>query len=100
MRLLILIFLFVFIAGCISDDTPPNIEFVKGEFWLDKFRNNSFPSKAYVDDKIYCTAILSGYDHKPYYLYCLNLKTGKVDWASPVQNWASQPPIVTDSFIY
>jgi outer membrane protein assembly factor BamB len=88
----------VYLQSCVNDN-PPDIQYSKGDFWLDNFRNNSFPSKAFKDDKIYCSSISIGANMSNY-LYSLNLKTGTVDWATPVNNWASQPPIIGDSFIY
>jgi len=88
----------IFLSSCL-DDSPKNFRYIQGEYWIDNFRNNSLPSKTFVDDKIYCSSINIA-DTIGNYLYCLNLKTGKVDWTSRVDNWASMEPIVKDSFIY
>ncbi len=99
MRLLfILISILTYFQSCI-DDSPTDIQYSKGDFWLDDFRNNSYPSKAFKDDKIYCSSLVIAGDSSNY-LYALNLKTGIVDWATQVKSWASQPPIIGDSFIY
>lgn len=95
-------FCFIFLTlltGCSSSgDNPVDIHYTKGDFWVANFRNNSFPSKAFVGDKIYCSSLTSS-DTTDYF-YCLNLKTGRVDWVVPVKKWASQPPIICDSVIY
>lgn len=89
----------LFLFGCSYSDEIPHIEYKKGDCWVCNFRNGNFPGKTFYKDKIYCSSleISSG---KPNYFYCLNLKTGKVDWASMVDSWVGESPIVTDSFIY
>ncbi len=98
MRPIIIILLLIFANSCL-DGNPKHVQYEKGDFWVANFRNNSYPSKAYRDDKIYCSSLEIGGD-KPNFLYCLNLRTGKIDWATQVKNWASQAPIICDSFIY
>jgi outer membrane protein assembly factor BamB len=88
----------LFVLSCNNDDDI-SIEYKKGECWVEHFRNNSFPSKAFFKDKIYCSSIEIG-SGKQNYLYCLNLNTGKVDWSAKVDSYAAFPPIVNDSFIY
>jgi outer membrane protein assembly factor BamB len=85
-------------TGC-TDDSPPHILYKKGDYWIDNFRNNSLPSKAFADGRIYCSniEISSGL---PNLFYCLNLVTGKVDWAAKVDNWACVPPVIADTVIY
>ncbi|MEO6229687.1 MAG: PQQ-binding-like beta-propeller repeat protein [Ferruginibacter sp.] len=96
--IIIIITTLIFISGCF-DGSPKHIQYKKGDFWIASFRNNSFPSKAYKDDRIYCSSLEIG-KNKSNFFYCLNLRTGKVDWVNQVNNWASQPPIICDSFIY
>ena len=98
MRILITIILGCFLLGC-NDDSPKPFVYAKGDFWLEGFQNNSLPSKTLFNNKIYCSSINIA-NGLPNFLYCLNLISGKVDWATPVANWASQAPVVTDSFIY
>lgn len=101
MRIVFLLTAIFSIAGCYwgLEDSPPNIRYVKGDQWVSNFRNGNFPAKAYVDDKIYCSSLEIGTDSSNLF-YCLDLKTGIVNWAIPVAQWASSPPIVGDSFIY
>ena len=94
--LFIIVTLFFFSCGT---NKQPDIIYKKGDLWISNFVNNNYPSKAYKDDKIYCSSLLVGYDTLNRF-YCLNLKSGKVDWAVSVKNWASQPPIICDTFIY
>jgi outer membrane protein assembly factor BamB len=96
--ILISITALIFLQSC-TDDSPTHIQYAKGDFWVKDFRTNSYPSKAFKDDKIYCSSLVIGGDSSNY-LYCLNLLTGKVDWASKVKSWATFAPIVCDSFIY
>lgn len=97
MRILIItISILLFFQHC-ADDSPVHIRYQKDDFWLDNFRNNSYPSKAFKDDKIYCSSLEHSDSN---YLYCLNVKTGKVDWAVSVKQSATCPPIISDSFIY
>lgn len=92
-------FITLLLCGCRYDYSRESVAYKSGDYWVETFRNNSFPSKSYVNDNIYCSSleISSG---KPNYFYCLNLKTGRVNWASVVGSWSCQPAIVTDSFIY
>lgn len=101
MRLLFLLSTVFFLPGCHLglEDSPPYIRYAKGDRWVSNFRNGNFPAKAYVDDKIYCSSLEIGTDSSNLF-YCLNLKTGMVDWTAEVAQWASSPPIVGDSFIY
>lgn len=92
-RMLLLIIAF----GNCKKDLPMHITYQKGDFWVSDFRNNSFPSKAFSGDKIYCSSLETD---APNYFYCLDLKTGKVDWVKPVKSWAAQPPVIGDDFIY
>jgi outer membrane protein assembly factor BamB len=88
----------VLFYGC-GYDTRPDVIYQNGDFWADNFVNNNYPAKAFADDHIYCSSLINGGDAANQF-YCLNLKTGKVAWAISVKSWASQPPIVCDSFIY
>jgi|JI9StandDraft_1071089.scaffolds.fasta_scaffold30158_2 outer membrane protein assembly factor BamB len=95
MKYLILITFFI---AC-RNDNPVPVYYQKGDFWPEKFRSNGLPGKVLFKDKLYCSTIEIDGDH-PNYLYCLDLKTGLVDWTARVKNWASAPPVITDSFIY
>lgn len=86
------------LQGCV-DDSPTYIQYRKGDFWIDSFRDNSYPAKAFYKDKIYCSDSGIGPD-EPNFFYCLNLKTGTVDWAASVNSEAIHSAIVCDSFIY
>jgi outer membrane protein assembly factor BamB len=89
----------LFFFGCRSNNDIVSIQYKRGDRWVDSFRNSDFPSKSLYKDKVYCSSLFVG-DGNRNRLYCLDLKTGKVDWASLVDDWAAQPPIVSDSFIY
>lgn len=102
MRFVLLLLVIFTLQSCHLglEDEPPYIRYTKGDLWVNKWRNNSFPSKTFVDDKIYCSSIEPGGSDSSNLLYCLNLKTGVVDWTAAVHHWAGMPPIVGDSFIY
>jgi outer membrane protein assembly factor BamB len=89
----------LFFYGCYSRTDIVIFEYKKGDWWVENFRDGNFTAKAFWRDKIYCSSIDIG-NGRSNQFYCLNLKTGRVDWAAAVGNWASQPPIVNDSFIY
>ncbi|MDO6433159.1 PQQ-binding-like beta-propeller repeat protein [Flavitalea sp. BT771] len=89
----------LFFFGCRYNGNIVSIEYKKGDWWVDNFRNGNFPSKTISKDKIYCSSLEIG-SGKPNHFYCLDLKTGKVEWATLVDSWAAMPAIVTDSFIY
>jgi hypothetical protein len=84
-------------CSCGRESQSLNVVYQQGDFWVAHFRNNSFPSKAFADDKIYCSGLSVDTQN---YFYCLNLKTGKVDWAIPVASWAAQEPVIGNDFIY
>jgi outer membrane protein assembly factor BamB len=98
MRILFILLAVAFLSGC-AEENVEGVQYKAGDFWVSNFRSNSYPSKALHNNKIYCSSLEIG-SGKPNYLYCLNAETGKVDWATQVDNWASAPPVVTDSFIY
>ena len=89
----------LFFYSCYSRNDIVSITYNKGDWWVENFRDGNFPAKAFWRDKIYCSSIEIG-SGKSNYLYCLNMKTGRVDWAAKVDNWAAIPPIVNDSLIY
>jgi hypothetical protein len=94
----IIIILAILFFSC-GADKKPKIIYQKEDFWVTNFVNNNYSAKAFNDDKIYCSSLLITQDTSNRF-YCFNLKSGKVDWAIPVKNWAAQPPIICDSFIY
>ena len=98
MRLFIIIILTIILFGC-GPDKKPDIIYKKGDVWVTNFVNSNYPAKAFSDDKIYCSSLLIAHDSTNRF-YCFNLRNGKVDWAIPIKSWASQPPIICDSFIY
>jgi len=98
MRTFLITIIIIQLYSC-GKGKPPNIIYQKGDFWVDNFVNYNYPAKAFADDRIYCSSIIIGKDTANRF-YCLNLRTGKVDWAVPVRSWAAQPPIICDSFIY
>jgi outer membrane protein assembly factor BamB len=81
------------------DDYVPLPRYAKGDLWVSNFRDWRFPATTLINDKLYCST-LELQDPSTNLFYCLDLKTGKVDWAVPIVDWASSPPIVGDSFIY
>lgn len=97
MRLLSTILFLLTLVSCNSGPEIPDIVYKQGDIWVDNFRNNNFPAKVVKDDRLYCSSLAVGGIN---FLYCLNLKTGRVDWATEVDNWASAQPIITDNFIY
>lgn len=100
MRTLFLFLTVVLLISCHSGEGElPPIRYTKGDLWVSNFRNRNFPSKTLADDKIYCSSLEIS-DSVSELLYCLDLKTGIVNWTAEVANWASDPPIVGDSFIY
>jgi outer membrane protein assembly factor BamB len=102
MRLILLLLIINIFQGCHLDkeDGYPDIRYAKGDIWVNNWRNNSFPAKAFVDDKIYCSSAGFSTRDSSELLYCLNLKTGVVDWRTEMKQSAGAPPVVCDSFIY
>jgi len=86
------------LAGCVNDSPVP-VRYHKGDFWPEKFLRHGLPGQVIFKVKSYWRTIEINGD-SPNYLYCLDLKTGLVDWTAPVKNWASAPPVITDSFMY
>ncbi|MGN7723980.1 outer membrane protein assembly factor BamB family protein [Chitinophaga sp. 22620] len=101
MRITLLFVMLFSLIGCYGylQDGPPYIRYAKGDRWVSNFRNENFPAKTFIDDKLYCSSLEIATDSSNL-LYCLDLKTGIVDWTAKVSNWAGSPPIVKDSFIY
>ena len=105
MRLIFLVLIVGLFQGChlFLEYEPVSIRYTKGDLWVSRWinnGNNGFPSKTFVDDKIYCSGMELSSSDSSDLLYCLNLKTGVVDWTAEVHHWAGMPPIVGDSFIY
>lgn len=97
----ILILLFMITNACTTSERKKiNFVLAPGDFWIEDFSSGNFPGKAYHDDKVYCTSINSRSSKLKNYCYCLNLRTGKVDWRHEIENYASRPPLVIDSTIY
>jgi outer membrane protein assembly factor BamB len=96
MRFCLYTLIIIIFQSCEANN-PTDFVYSKNQDWTSDFQNNSLPSKTYYKHKVYCSSLRIGLDN---YLYCLNLKTGKVDWVAKVKNWATNPPIVNDSLIY
>lgn len=96
LRTIGMLFLIAVFGNC-QKNVPLDITYKKGDFWVSDFRNNSFPGKAFADDKIYCSGLRTDSSNL---FYCLNLTTGKVDWVTPVTSWAAQPPVIARDLIY
>lgn len=66
-----------------SDEIPLEAE----EFWPDKFRGLQLLNFHVYKDRLYGNTVNIPYAD---YLYCLNLKNGKINWRADVSNYASQ----------
>lgn len=97
------------LSNCVINgrSNPKDFVLEVGDYWIQDYFSGSFPSKTFSDDKVYCSSInsntLSGngaIKGLPNYLYCFNLKTGKVDWRYEVEAFATAPPIILDTLIY
>jgi outer membrane protein assembly factor BamB len=99
-RFLMFVFLTASLFSCEERSFVGEV-YKKGDGWIHEFsHNNSLPGKVFADDRIYCSSYRISPDTGSNYLYCLNLKTGEVDWVSPVASPPGADPIVLDSFIY
>ncbi|AXY72924.1 hypothetical protein D3H65_02600 [Paraflavitalea soli] len=101
MRIPFLVIVIFSLAAChlLTSDYTPDIRYAKGDQWVKTFRSGGYLDAAYANDKLYYGSSEFSSDSGNLF-YCLDLKTGIVDWAVHVRQWASSPPIVGDSFIY
>jgi len=95
--------LFVILSGCVSfsDDSKNPTEtpvLEVGDFWVSYFDNSEFQNCVVSTNRLYCNTInLSRGDD---FFYCLSLTTGKVIWKHPVENFASQAPMIINDHIF
>lgn len=89
------------LSGCLlSEHEEPKVIVLRpGDFWVESFDAANLSSCAFVNDKIYCSSANRSND-LPDYLYCLDLRTGKVDWRHEIEAYATRPPIVLDTMLY
>ncbi len=69
-----------------------------GDYWIDKFDQRGLQNAKIFGDRLFCNTIniTRGQD----FLYCLNLKTGKVIWRLPINWYASQPVEIYSNEVY
>lgn len=80
------------------DPSVPYPLFNSGDFWLDSFNQGGLQNARVYGDRLYCNTIDVGGNN---YLYCLNLKTGTVNWRSMVSAYATQSITkINDTIIY
>jgi outer membrane protein assembly factor BamB len=101
-KILVFIFLFILVSCKKSeweyDPSMPYPELEVGEYWHNKYDERGLQN-AIIKGKykfVNTINILEGQN----YLYCLNLKNGKVQWRNEIDAYASQPVSIIDNQLY
>jgi outer membrane protein assembly factor BamB len=101
MKYIFSLFLILLLFGCGDLFRPHDINFKKGDNWIDSLYNLSefrdIQHFVLKDNKLYCNTIRFGY---PCSFYCLNLTTGKVDWVNQIKAYCAFESIALDDVIY
>lgn len=97
MKQTLYIFFLIFICSCSDQSNHDNFSFDPtipypllnpGDFWLDKFDERGLQNGRVYNDDLFCNTINVRGDT---YLYCFDLKSGKVKWRAKVHEFATQP---------
>jgi outer membrane protein assembly factor BamB len=97
MRYLKFIFFLSFFGCNLNYQEREYPAFETGEFWVANFNQNLLQNARLYDDNLYCNTVNNPSGD---FLYCLNLKNGKVKWKVPVDNFAPDPVIISNKVIY
>lgn len=81
-----------------SETEKPKAVLDKGDYWVTHFNTGDFQNSVIYGNLLYCNTCNSAKEKD--YFYCFDLGSGKVRWRHPIENFASQPPMITNRSIF